>query len=158
MKRLRSLVVTLFIVGLLAAPSFAPPFGYTGYISITKMAEDAAGVGFGFTGDIGDFELENGETHDWSHWLTGANDIEISEIVPTGWMLTDIFVTQSNDISGWSTVDLDNASVSFHFMGEITFDATFVNERIPPIPVPGAVALASAGLGCFGYLRRRKAI
>jgi hypothetical protein len=165
-NRIGSLILALIVVGMLTPPCPAP-IAADVEISVTKLAEDADGVLFAFSGETFDdflqFDLQAGQTTTWTFPTAHKGQFEVREFVPEGWMLTDIMVDVMYPEDGWAVPDLADASVMLNIdpgisHNDIAFDVTFINERIPVIPAPAAIALAATGAAAVGCLRRRRTI
>ncbi|MFQ5652268.1 MAG: choice-of-anchor D domain-containing protein [bacterium] len=88
----------------------------TGSIRVTKVTAPAGGAGFSFTGDLGDFTLNDGDETQFENLLAG--DYSLTETVPAGWALDDVQVTGagSTQITSGVTVHLqagEEATVTF---------------------------------------------
>ena len=59
-----------------------------GSITIIKETDPDGGTGFQFTGDLGDFDLDDDESVTFSDLVPGEYDV--IEIVPDGWELVDV--------------------------------------------------------------------
>ena len=77
------------------------------------------------------------------------HDNDIVETPMPGWVLDEILVTgiPYDPIPNGVTVHVDAIYGIPH--------VTFVNQRLPTIPAPGALLLAALGAGSVGWLRRR---
>ena len=62
-----------------------------GSVTIWKQTDPAGGTGFGFSGDLGSFTLDDGQGETTSSLLPG--DYDITEDVPAGWDLTGVVCT-----------------------------------------------------------------
>ncbi len=88
----------------------------TGSIKVKKQTDPSGGSGFSFSGDLGSFLLDDGGENLQSDLSPG--DYDITETVPTAWLLEAVQVTGagSTDIASGATVHLqagDAAVVTF---------------------------------------------
>ncbi|MDY6876711.1 MAG: GEVED domain-containing protein [Chloroflexota bacterium] len=96
-----------------------------GSITIVKDTDPAGGTGFDFTGDLGSFGLDDGDSQVFSNLL--PDDYEVTEIVPDGWDLDDVVCT------GGGSTPINNG-VRIHLDPGETIVCTFINVQIGPIP------------------------
>jgi hypothetical protein len=78
-----------------------------GSITIAKATDPAGGVGFEFTGDLGGFHLDDGESETFTGVSMGTYDV--TEVVPAGWVLQDVACTggETEPIADGVRVHLD---------------------------------------------------
>ena len=79
----------------------------TGSITIVKETDPAGGAGFRFTGSLGTFYLDDGESRGFDN-LTPV-DYDVTEVAPSGWYLDDVICTggDSDPITGGVTIHLE---------------------------------------------------
>jgi hypothetical protein len=111
-----------------------------GSIRINKeTVPDAAAGSFGFTGDLGAFDLSDGQHHTASHLLPG--DYSVAETVPAGWDLTGLDCSDGSNRAGNGT--------TIHLSAGENVVCTFTNTQRGSITIvkntdPGAT-------GSFDY-------
>ena len=78
-----------------------------GSITVVKETDPDGGTGFDFSGDLGDFTLDDGGTEVFEDLVAG--DYGVMEDVPAGWALETIICTGGNSTNtmGGMTVHLD---------------------------------------------------
>ncbi len=116
-------------------------------LRIVKDADPADGTDFGFTGDLGDFTLDDADPDDGDAVGPDAvfpaaldTPVTVSELVPAGWELTDITCDEGpiRDPDGFDqtdvTVDLASQSITATF-GDLfarQVSCTFTNSQLQP--------------------------
>ena len=88
-----------------------------GTLRIYKQTDPAGGVGFNFSGDIGSFALNDGESYYVANLVPG--DYDITETVPVGMGLDEVTceAEEWGEITDGVTIDLqpgENAECTFH--------------------------------------------
>jgi hypothetical protein len=97
-----------------------------------KASDPAGGAGFEFTGDLGDFTLDDGESQTFSD--LAEDDYDVTEIIPSGWDLRNVTCTGGDydAIPGGVTIHLDpGEDVSCTYNNEIPGSITSVKETDP---------------------------
>ena len=97
-----------------------------GSITVVKETDPDGGVGFDFSGDLGDFSLDDGDSETFDTLLPG--DYGVTEAVPVGWDL-DSAVCAGGD----STVAADGVTVQLNAGEDVV--CTFTNVERGSITV-----------------------
>jgi hypothetical protein len=116
-----------------------------GAIIIEKQTDPAGGTGFGFSGDLGTFTLDDDGSQVFSD--LDAGDYDVTEDVPAGWDLDSVVCT-----GGDSTAIEDGVTIHLDPDEEIT--CTFTNTKQFTLTVDkagigtGTVTSDPAGINC----------
>jgi hypothetical protein len=89
-----------------------------GSIMVVKETEPDGGVGFDFSGDLGDFSLDDGDSETFDALLPG--DHGVTEVVPAGWDLDGVVCT------GGDSTPIGNG-VQIHLGAGESLTCTFTN-------------------------------
>ncbi|MEX2555926.1 MAG: hypothetical protein WEB06_09860 [Actinomycetota bacterium] len=134
-------------------PPPPPPPPEVGSITIVKDSVPNSGVNFGFTGDLGEFALdEDGSSSVPSSRTFGdleAGSHVVRETVVEGWNLTKIACTDPDD---GTDVDIGGATATIDLDAGESVVCTFTNARLavlggqPPLPATGVPGLGILSL------------
>jgi len=149
MNRSASLVAAFFVVLAVAEAGLA--VSPLADVHLLKLADGAGDTMFEFqvTDVAVPFFLGD---HYSADLKLMPHDNDIVEVPTPGWFLSDILVTgiPYDPIPNGVTVHVDGIYGIPH--------VTFVNQPVPAVPAPGAIAMATMGTALVGWLRRRRTL
>ena len=110
-----------------------------GSITIEKQTDPEGGMGFEFSGGLGDFTLDDGGSTSFSD--LAADNYDVTEVAPEGWELTSVVCT-----GGDCTAITDG--VTIHLDPGEDIRCTFTNEeRVPVMAIINLTKTPTDGAG-----------